>query len=142
MRRDYRLYELNEDEFESLVVKICARWFGPGVTPFAKGRDAAGTAGSMARPLTFPARGGLFRGIACSKRNMLTLLDGWLDLKLLRPYDYRRTANASGAHLSEGDLFLAGEGGHGPIKAQAGSARKSSYGSGLESSKTTAARGC
>ncbi|MDB5636076.1 MAG: hypothetical protein JWP51_984 [Bradyrhizobium sp.] len=39
MRRDYRLYELNEDEFESLVVKICARWFGPGVTPFAKGRD-------------------------------------------------------------------------------------------------------
>lgn len=39
MRRDYRLYELNDDEFEGLVVQICVRWLGTGVTPFAPGRD-------------------------------------------------------------------------------------------------------
>ncbi|WP_429817286.1 ABC-three component system protein [Ensifer sp. B1-9] len=37
--RDYRLHELNEDEFEKLVVRICVRWLGEGVTPFARGRD-------------------------------------------------------------------------------------------------------
>jgi hypothetical protein len=35
----YRLYELNDDEFESLVVRICVEWLGAGVTPFAPGRD-------------------------------------------------------------------------------------------------------
>jgi hypothetical protein len=39
MRRDYRLYELDENEFEALVVRICIRWLGQGVTPFAPGRD-------------------------------------------------------------------------------------------------------
>ena len=39
MRRDYRLYELNDDEFEKLVVQICVRWLGQGVTPFAAGKD-------------------------------------------------------------------------------------------------------
>jgi len=39
MRRDYRLYELNDDEFEKLVVQICVRWLGVGVTPFAPGKD-------------------------------------------------------------------------------------------------------
>jgi ABC-3C protein len=39
MRRDYRLYELNADEFEKLVVQICVRWLGVGVTPFAPGKD-------------------------------------------------------------------------------------------------------
>lgn len=39
MRRDYRLYELSEGEFEELVVKICVKWLGEGVTPFAPGRD-------------------------------------------------------------------------------------------------------
>jgi hypothetical protein len=39
MRRDYRLYELNDDEFEQVIVRICARWLGPGVTPFAPGKD-------------------------------------------------------------------------------------------------------
>ena len=39
MRRDYRLHELNDDEFEHLVVQICARWLGPGVTGFAPGQD-------------------------------------------------------------------------------------------------------
>jgi hypothetical protein len=39
MRRDYRLHELNDEEFEHLVVRICTRWLGPGVTPFATGKD-------------------------------------------------------------------------------------------------------
>lgn len=39
MARDYRLYELNDEEFERLVVKICAYWLGAGVTPFAAGKD-------------------------------------------------------------------------------------------------------
>jgi hypothetical protein len=39
MRRDYRLYETSNDEFEQLVVQICARWLGPGVTLFAPGKD-------------------------------------------------------------------------------------------------------
>lgn len=39
MRRDYRLYELNDEEFEHLVVQICCVWLGAGVIPFATGRD-------------------------------------------------------------------------------------------------------
>jgi hypothetical protein len=39
MRRDYRLYELNNDEFETLVVRVSAEWLGAGVTPFATGPD-------------------------------------------------------------------------------------------------------
>jgi hypothetical protein len=39
MRRDYRLYELGDDEFENLVAQICTRWLGQGVTPFATGKD-------------------------------------------------------------------------------------------------------
>ena len=37
--RDYRLHELNDDEFEKLVVRICIKWLGQGVTPFAPGKD-------------------------------------------------------------------------------------------------------
>ncbi len=39
MRRDFALYELSDDEFEALVVRICAIWLGEGVTPFSMGRD-------------------------------------------------------------------------------------------------------
>jgi hypothetical protein len=61
MRKDYRLYELNADEFENLVVRICVEWLGAGVAPFAPGRDGGrdgkfhGTASrfpSAALPLT------------------------------------------------------------------------------------------
>lgn len=54
--RDYRLHELNEDEFEKLVVRICVRWLGEGVTPFARGRDGgrdgkfSGTANAFPSP--------------------------------------------------------------------------------------------
>jgi hypothetical protein len=41
---------------------------------------------------------------------MVTLVVGAID---------QETTNASGAHLSEGDFLLAGEGGHVPIKPQA-----------------------
>jgi hypothetical protein len=40
---------------------------------------------------------------------MVTLVVGAID---------QETTNASGAHLSEGDFLLAGEGGHVPIKPQ------------------------
>ena len=39
MRRDYRLYELSNDEFEQLVVQICVRRLGPGGPLFAPGKD-------------------------------------------------------------------------------------------------------
>jgi len=48
MRRDYRLYELSNDEFEQLVVQICVRWLGPGVTLFAPGKDG-GCDGKISR---------------------------------------------------------------------------------------------
>lgn len=39
MRRDFALYELSDDEFEALIVRICSYWLGEGVTPFAPGPD-------------------------------------------------------------------------------------------------------
>lgn len=39
MRRDFRLYELNDEEFEALTTAVCERWLGSGITPFAAGRD-------------------------------------------------------------------------------------------------------
>ena len=39
MRRDYRLYELNDDAFERLAAQICVMWLGPGVILFAPGKD-------------------------------------------------------------------------------------------------------
>ena len=39
MRRDFRLYELSDDDFEDLIVKIAVEWLGEGVTPFAAGPD-------------------------------------------------------------------------------------------------------
>jgi len=59
--RDDRLHELNDAEFERLIVRICVRWLGEGVTPFAAGRDGGrdgkfyGTANSFpsaAQPLS------------------------------------------------------------------------------------------
>lgn len=39
IQRDYRLHELNADEFEQLVIRICLNWLGQGVSPFAAGKD-------------------------------------------------------------------------------------------------------
>jgi hypothetical protein len=39
MKRDYRLYELGDEEFEALAVRICVEWLGEGVIPFAPGKD-------------------------------------------------------------------------------------------------------
>lgn len=54
MRRDYRLYELNEDEFEGLIVRICVRWLGEGVMPFAPGRDGGRDGKFHGTALRFP----------------------------------------------------------------------------------------
>jgi hypothetical protein len=39
MARDHRLHEINNGEFERLVVRICIHWLGEGVQPFTEGRD-------------------------------------------------------------------------------------------------------
>ena len=55
MRRDYRLYELHDDEFERLVVRICVRWLGEGVTPFAPGKDGGRDGKFHGRANCFPS---------------------------------------------------------------------------------------
>lgn len=37
--RSYPLHDLNEDEFERLATLLCNVYLGPGVIPFAKGKD-------------------------------------------------------------------------------------------------------
>lgn len=54
MRRDYRLYELGNEEFENLVVRICYQWFGPAVTPFAAGKDGGRDSRFNGRAANFP----------------------------------------------------------------------------------------
>jgi hypothetical protein len=55
MRRDFRLHELNSDEFERLVVRICVRWLGPGVTPFASGKDGGRDGKFHGRATCYPS---------------------------------------------------------------------------------------
>jgi hypothetical protein len=55
MVSDYRLYELNDLEFERLVVRICVRWLGPGVTPFAPGKDGGRDGKFVGRAACFPS---------------------------------------------------------------------------------------
>lgn len=55
MRRDYRLYELHPDEFERLIVAICIRWLGAGVTPFAPGPDGGRDGKFVGRANCFPS---------------------------------------------------------------------------------------
>ncbi len=87
-RRDYRLHELSEAEFERLVVQICVRWLGEGVTPFAPGRDGGrdgkfhGTANSFpstAHPLTghcvLQAKHAAAPNRSCSDKDFGTLLE-------------------------------------------------------------------
>jgi hypothetical protein len=89
MRRDYRLYELNEEEFESLVLRICAVWFGPGVTPFARGRDGGRDGRFNGTALAFPSTRDPISGHcvfqakhvdapnkSCSDRDFVRLLNG------------------------------------------------------------------
>lgn len=55
MKRDYRLYELHDDEFERLVVRICVRWLGEGVTPFASGKDGGRDGKFHGTAICFPS---------------------------------------------------------------------------------------
>lgn len=55
MRRDYRLYELNDEEFEALVIRICTRWLGQGVTPFAPGKDGGRDGKFHGKATCFPS---------------------------------------------------------------------------------------
>jgi hypothetical protein len=55
MPRDHRLYELSDAEFEGVVVQICLRWLGQGVTPFASGRDGGRDAKFHGTAACFPS---------------------------------------------------------------------------------------
>jgi len=55
MPRDHRLYELSDAEFESVVVQICVRWLGQGVTPFASGKDGGRDAKFNGTATCFPS---------------------------------------------------------------------------------------
>lgn len=55
MRHDYRLYELNDSEFEELVVRICMSWLGAGVTPFAPGKDGGRDGAFHGKAQCFPS---------------------------------------------------------------------------------------
>ena len=53
MRRDYRLYELTDHEFEMLVVRICVRWLQARASALLHPAVmAGGTELSMARPMS------------------------------------------------------------------------------------------
>lgn len=54
MRKDYRLYELGNEEFENLVVRICNKWFGPATTPFAAGKDGGRDSRFNGTAVNFP----------------------------------------------------------------------------------------
>ena len=55
MPRDYRLHEINNGEFERLVVRICAHWLGEGVQPFAEGRDGGRDGKFHGKANSFPS---------------------------------------------------------------------------------------
>src|SRR5580658_8595944 len=55
MLKDHRLYELSDAEFEGLVLQICVRWLGQGVTPFAPGRDGGRDAKFHGTATSFPS---------------------------------------------------------------------------------------
>ncbi|MEZ2127647.1 MULTISPECIES: hypothetical protein [unclassified Sinorhizobium] len=87
MRRDYRLHELDSDEFETLVVRICTRWFGNGVTPFALGKDGGRDGKFLGTALCFPSAAAPLTGHvviqakhvksadkSCSDRDFIALL--------------------------------------------------------------------
>jgi hypothetical protein len=87
--RDYRLYELSDAEFEGVVVQICVRWLGQGVTPFAQGKDGGRDAKFQGTAICFPSttnpHSGHFvvqakhvneRDRSCSDREFLKVLKG------------------------------------------------------------------
>src|SRR5580658_61980 len=55
MLKDHRLYELSDAEFEGLVLQICVRSLGQGVTPFAPGRDGGRDAKFHGTATSFPS---------------------------------------------------------------------------------------
>lgn len=55
MRRDFRLYELSDDDFEDLAVKVSVDWLGEGVTPFAAGPDGGRDGKFTGKANSFPS---------------------------------------------------------------------------------------
>lgn len=55
MARDYRIYQIEPNQFEDLVVKICIRWLGEGIAAFAIGKDGGQDARFDGTALEFPS---------------------------------------------------------------------------------------
>ena len=64
MRRDFRLYELSDDDFEDLCVKISVDWLGEGVTPFAPGPDGGRDGKFTGKANKFPSESEPLEGMA------------------------------------------------------------------------------
>jgi hypothetical protein len=56
MRRDFHLYQLNDEEFEGLIVQICTVWLGQGVIPFAPGPDGGRDGKFNGKAECFPSK--------------------------------------------------------------------------------------
>jgi hypothetical protein len=92
MKRDYALHSLGSEEFEDLVTKLCIRWLGEGVIPFAAGKDGGrdarftGTANNFPSEVA-PAAGHFVvqakhTGAAdalCSQRGFVSIVSGELE---------------------------------------------------------------
>jgi len=82
MPRDYRLYDLTDHEFELLIVRICIRWLGEGVRPFAPGPDGGRDGAFHGTANEFPSADDLIEGTSYKK-----LVCALFDLALLKVYE-------------------------------------------------------
>jgi hypothetical protein len=109
MPRDHRLYELSDTEFEGVVVQVCVRWLGQGVTPFALGKDGGRDAKFHGTATNFPSatnpHSGHFvvqakhvneRDRSCSDRDFAKLLKA----------EYPKVKRLSGAKLCDHYLLF------------------------------------
>tara|TARA_R110000851_G_scaffold153720_1_gene295763 strand:- start:2871 stop:3821 length:951 start_codon:yes stop_codon:yes gene_type:complete len=58
----YPLHELNDEEFEDLVTRVCRKILGPGTTSFEKGRDGGKDAKFVGTANCFPSVSGPLSG--------------------------------------------------------------------------------
>ena len=56
MPRDFRFYELTDEQFEWLVVRIGSRLFGDGVISFTAGKDGGRDARFQGTAIAYPSR--------------------------------------------------------------------------------------
>ncbi|MGO7919430.1 hypothetical protein ACC755_09715 [Rhizobium ruizarguesonis] len=75
MKTDYRLHELDDGEFEALVLRICTKWFGAALTPFAAGKDGGRDGKFHGTALCFPGAAAPFTGHFVSQAKHVAVAD-------------------------------------------------------------------